>query len=237
MAAAKRALLLDFLRSACVVIMVLYHGMYDVKMVYGTEYDYFDAPWLSLLQKTVLCLFIVISGMSFAISDKGRRNLSHYYRGTELLLAGTLISVSTYFFFPSEFIMYGVLTFFGLTMLITEPLLPLLRPVPKYLGLILSIFLAIGSKLWLSSLGYAHQDYLAVFGYRSQGFVSSDYVPLVPYIFVFWAGFYLYHLLKDSYLMSYSSPEWLAQLNNFCLPIYIFHQPVLLLMLRPFFDF
>lgn len=234
MARAKRSLLLDLLRIICVAIYVVYHGIYDVKLVYGTDYSYLDGLGFVVLQKTVLCLFMVISGMSFAITCCEKINTRHYLRGLELLGVGTAITVCTYFFMPSELIQYGVITFFGLATLLSELFLPLLRHFNKYTGLVLNISLAIISKLWLSSLGYAANDLFAVFGYRSKSFVSSDYVPLLPYIFVFWCGYYLYDIMKNGILMSYQSPVWLAKINGYCLLIYIVHQPVLLLVLKPF---
>lgn len=234
MAKAKRSLLLDFLRLTCVAIYVVYHGIYDVKMVYGTDYNYLDGLGFVVLQKTVLCLFMVISGMSFAITCRKQVNVRHYYRGLELLAVGTAITICTYFFMPSELIQYGVITFFGLATLLTEACLPFLRRLDKYTGLVLNISLAIISKLCLSRVGYAANDLLAVFGYRSKDFVSSDYVPLLPYIFVFWCGYYLYDIMKNGVLLGYQSPDWLAKVNRYCLLIYIVHQPVLLVVLKPF---
>ena len=37
------------------------------------------------------------------------------------------------------------------------------------------------------------------------GFFSADYFPLIPWLFMFWTGFYLYHLVGKERCLLYTS--------------------------------
>lgn len=75
--------------------------------------------------------------------------------------------------------------------------------------------------------------YLAWLGFPSPGFVSGDYYPLIPFVFMYLTGFFAAQAAQAS---SLEAPTWayanpipaLAVLGRHALPFYLLHQPVIL---------
>lgn len=107
-------------------------------------------------------------------------------------------------------VQFGVLTFLGSAALLTIPLRPLLSRIPPRPGLALSFVLFLVLRdvnkgflglagvplLYLPRNWYAN-TLSAGLGFPAPSFVSSDYFPLLPWLFLFWAGFYLYRLRPE----------------------------------------
>ena len=68
-------------------------------------------------------------------------------------------------------------------------------------------------------------------GLRAHGFVSFDWVPFFPNIFMFflgaWFGQKLLVAPADSRLRTLGAPKWLAWPGQRTLLIYLIHQPIL----------
>lgn len=75
--------------------------------------------------------------------------------------------------------------------------------------------------------------YLAWLGFPGPGFVSGDYYPLIPFVFMYLTGFFAAQAARAS---SLEAPAWayanpipaLAVLGRHALPFYLLHQPVIL---------
>lgn len=75
--------------------------------------------------------------------------------------------------------------------------------------------------------------YLAWLGFPGPGFVSGDYYPLIPFVFMYLTGFFAAQAAQAS---SLEAPAWayanpipvLAALGRHALPFYLLHQPVIL---------
>ena len=65
----------------------------------------------------------------------------------------------------------------------------------------------------------------AVLGFPPAGFYSSDYFPLLPWLFLFWVGYYLWPLIRSWKPLQRKVPVFSA-LGRLCLPVYVVHQPV-----------
>lgn len=98
-------------------------------------------------------------------------------------------------------VQFGVLTFLGSVALLTIPLRPLLSRIPPRPGLALSfaLFLVLRdvNKGFLGHAGvpllYLPRNWYANtlsagLGFPAPSFVSSDYFPLLPWLFLFWTG-------------------------------------------------
>ncbi|MBP3485343.1 MAG: DUF1624 domain-containing protein, partial [Oscillospiraceae bacterium] len=66
--------------------------------------------------------------------------------------------------------------------------------------------------------------FTALLGFPQQGFYSTDYFSLLPWVFLFWTGYYLYRLRRQE-PPRLSLPAVTA-LGRHSLLVYLLHQPV-----------
>ena len=74
-------------------------------------------------------------------------------------------------------------------------------------------------------------------GFPGPGFVSSDYFSLLPWLLLFWTGYFLYRLRPAEPLLPDIRLPGFSAMGRHSLLIYLLHQPVLyaLLVLLPTF--
>lgn len=230
--------LLDTVRGVCILSMVAYHGMYDLVDIFGLPSAWYTGLPGYIWQQSICWTFILLSGMCWQLSRH------HVKRGLLLVGCGAAISLITWLAMPSQRILYGVLNLLGLSALLLIPLDKLFRKVPAWAGLGGALLLfALTKNVSRGSLGFEGlvlcplpewlyvTDLLAVAGFPSPTFWSTDYFPLLPWFFLFCAGYFLWRLLSQSE----RAKELLAPgvrplsfLGRHSLIIYLAHQPVLM---------
>ena len=62
---------------------------------------------------------------------------------------------------------------------------------------------------------------------RPPAFASSDYFALLPWLFLFWTGFYLYRLRPEIPALPDIRLPGLSVISRHSLLLYLLHQPVL----------
>ena len=231
----RRFHLIDALRGLALVNMLAMHALYDVNVVFGREPGWALRPGVHVWQQYICWSFILIAGFSWAWGKK--RNLR---RGLLLNLLGFAITAVTLLAVPQEAIWFGILNFLGCAILLTLALEKGLDRLPTTVGLALCaalfwFFFRVNAgvlgfglrvpaalyRIWpLTPLGFPHPD-----------FRSSDYFPLLPWIFLFWCGFYLKRLFDKSPACQRAARTKLPLLSavgRHTLPVYLLHQPVLM---------
>ncbi|MFR8065615.1 MAG: heparan-alpha-glucosaminide N-acetyltransferase domain-containing protein [Acutalibacter sp.] len=230
--------LLDTVRGVCILSMVAYHGMYDLVDIFGLPSAWYTGLPGYIWQQSICWTFILLSGMCWQLSRH------HVKRGLLLVGCGAAISLITWLAMPSQRILYGVLNLLGLSALLLIPLDKLFRKVPAWAGLGGALLLfALTKNVSRGSLGFEGlvlcqlpswlyvTDLLAVAGFPSPGFWSTDYFPLLPWFFLFCAGYFLWRLLSQSERAKErlaSGVRPLSFLGRHSLIIYLAHQPVLM---------
>ena len=230
--------LLDTVRGVCILSMVAYHGMYDLVDIFGLPSAWYTGLPGYIWQQSICWTFILLSGMCWQLSRH------HVKRGLLLVGCGAAISLITWLAMPSQRILYGVLNLLGLSALLLIPLDKLFRKVPAWTGLGGALLLfALTKNVSRGSLGFEGlvlcrlprwlyaTDLLAVVGFPSPSFWSTDYFPLLPWFFLFCAGYFLWSLLDKSprakeLLRPGLRP--LSFLGRHSLVIYLIHQPALM---------
>ena len=230
--------LLDTVRGVCILSMVAYHGMYDLVDIFGLPSAWYTGLPGYIWQQSICWTFILLSGLCWQLSRR------HVKRGLLLVGCGAAISLITWLVMPSQRILYGVLNLLGLSALLLIPLDKLFRKIPAWAGLGGALLLfALTKNVSRGSLGFEGlvlcqlpswlyaTDLLAVVGFPSPTFWSTDYFPLLPWFFLFCAGYFLWGLLSQSE----RAKERLAPgvrplsfLGRHSLIIYLAHQPVLM---------
>ncbi len=232
----KRYYILDDIRGLAVISMVLYHLTWDIVYLAGVKLSWYEALPGRLWQRSICLTFILLSGFCWSL---GRR---HGLRGLTVFLGGLAVTAATASFMPENVIVFGILTLLGSCMLLMIPLEKLARRVPAPAGLVVSAALfALLSEAENGTAAFGlvrlpaalYRDWFTAYlGFPQEGFFSADYYPLIPWIFLFTAGYFLYRIFERH--------GWLRPLERRGLPplewtgrhafeIYLIHQPVLAL--------
>ena len=235
----QRVWFLDEARGLSVLLMVLHHGAYDAVFLLGWPLPFLFSGWFGVIRAFFAGVFVLISGCACRLS---RNNLR---RGARCLLLAAGLSLATALLIPSQRIRFGVLHLLGCAMLLFACLQPLLDRIPPFFGSVAGFFLFFfcfqAPDGWLgfgpvriSLPGLFYQNaFTAALGFPGPGYASADYFPLVPWLFLFWAGTCL-----GVWLRLRQGPAWLyrihipflATVGQKSLWIYLIHQPVFYLL-------
>lgn len=235
-----RYYLLDSLRGLWILAMVAYHALWDMVNIYGVEIPWFASDMAFVVQRTIRWGFLLLSGFCLRM---GSRPLK---RGFVTLAAAVVVTLVSMVAVPGSPIRFGVLSFIGTATVLTGLLDKGMQKLHPYIGLAVSLGLFIltmevnrgylaGVRLpvWL----YAN-DFTAFLGLPHPGFVSSDYVPVIPWLFAYWIGYYSYGIfLKHGWLKLLTAVRIrpLEFLGRHSLIVYMVHQPVVYAILALIF--
>ena len=107
-----RVELLDELRGLSILLMVIYHGAYDLVYLFHWPLPVLHHPLLFFLQPFFAGIFVLLSGMACRFS---RNNLR---RGVQALAFGALLALITSNLIPGQAVRFGILHLLGLGMLL-----------------------------------------------------------------------------------------------------------------------
>lgn len=232
-----RIFLIDEVRGFAIIMMVLYHAAYDLVVIYHVDFPLFYHPVLRILEQLFAGLFIIISGMSSRLSK------SNLKRGFICLGIALVITFATWYFLPSELILFGIIHLLGVSMILFALLKPLLDRIPAGIGFGVFFVLGLltlgvpygyigikGLLYWSLPAAWYTTSWLFPLGFVGTGFYSADYFSLLPWLFIFLAGTFAGIPLRDKkfpgeFYRSHSKFLQLAGRNT--LIIYILHQPIL----------
>lgn len=241
---AGRLPLLDSIRGLTLISMILYHALWDAVFLYGAEIGWYRSTAGFLWQQSICWSFILLSGFCTALGSHPFR------RGWTVFGCGLLVTAVTLFVLPNEPIIFGVLTFLGSAMLLSgfaKPLLDRVSPAAAVPCAAASFFLFL--FLYPTGRGYAGIDgifsvffprqlyagYGAAFlGFQPPDFVSSDYFPLLPWLFLFMTGLFAGKAMKSQFFRAFWNRGFspLSFLGRHSLAVYLVHQPLLYLAFR-----
>ncbi len=238
-AARVRYHLLDELRGLAVICMVFYHGFYTLAEIFRLEAGYALLGFFRPAEPYFAGLFILLSGIA---SQLTRSNLK---RGLKLLgvsLALTAVTYGLTFFGMEVAIWFGILHMLSICMLLAAVVNRPLEKLPPVVGVILCLFLFvitlhirdgyIGLPFlrWELPAAVMECDWLFPLGIVTQHFSSADYFPLLPWMFLFFAGACAGIWAKRGRFPAFFANSHLPPLSfvgRHALIIYIVHQPVL----------
>lgn len=213
-----RCALLDELRGLDLISMMLYHGMWDLVYLFGVRAPWYGSWQGELWQQSICWVFILLSGFCLPL---GRHPVK---RGAMVFWCGALVTAVTLIFMPADAVWFGVLTLLGSAMIITGLLEKWLEKVPPVVGLAGSFFLFYFTRH--AADGYLQLGHWLI---TPPGFLYANYFPLIPWLFLFWTGFYLYHLVGKERLepLHRSVCPPLGWMGRHSLLLYLLHQPVI----------
>lgn len=232
----KRVGLLDDLRGLLIILMVIYHFIFDITDVYSVSNSLLDVPFVIFSRILGASLFILIAG---SMCNYSRNNLK---RGLIAFAIAMAISLVTAFIIPSQSVKFGIIHFMGVAMILYHILAKLFTKIPTMLGIVVfsSLFL-ISFHLPDGYLGFENLVAIALpkswylanyypFGFSGVGFASVDYYPIFPWIFIFFTGCFIGRLMKQGLFPAFfykSYNRFLNYAGKHTLVIYVAHQPIL----------
>jgi uncharacterized membrane protein len=225
----KRIDLIDGLRGLSVILMVFHHLFYDLVEFMNAPVWLFSNPVFNVLHYFFAGTFIFLSGLSSQLS---RSNIKRGLKviGIALLITAVTVLMDKFVLLATEMqILFGILHLLGFCMVFYGLTRKFWDGIPHVAAPILYIALLVGSALLVKNIS-SENPYIWMFGWYTDGFYSSDYFPILPWVFVFllgtWAGYYV----KENRL-----PAWFYEQRVPLLPavgrksllIYVLHQPAL----------
>lgn len=234
----KRFIEIDWLRGVAILLMVVFHGAYNVDYLEIASLDLWSGGWL-LVARVVQVIFIATTGMTLVLSYKKgqrqgrghslRRRLNH---AGVVFGFGMLITLITWVLFKEEAVKFGILHFLGISMVLA---LPFLRFGVWNFFWGLLVFVGSFMLKGVSVVG----DWWFPLGLTTSGFNSLDYFPLFP-----WFGLFLWGVAWASWFyeggrrrcdFSLNVPRFISRslcfLGRRSLLIYLIHQPILMVVI------
>ena len=229
--------LIDALRGFALVNMVLFHLMYDIFNIFSAGTGWNSEPLTIIWERFICCSFIILSGVSF--------NFSHrpFKRGIVLNACGFLITIVTVLVIPSQAVWFGILNFLGCAMMLAYPLKAYLENIKPVVGAILNLLLFaflygvpegyvgfFGVELFkLPEFLYGTKA-LAFIGFPPADFHSTDYFPIIPWIFLFLSGCFAWRVIKNCNADSFFKRKvpFFDFIGRHTLIIYLLHQPIIM---------
>ena len=248
---------LDALRGFSVILMVVYHFLFDL--------DYFNIRpmpgWLwpqQLYGFPITFLFIFIAGISLALSASKTKNSKVMMqkmlkRGIFIFAVGLLITAVTWIYPHDGAILFGVLHLIGMSTILAIPFLlggtkekaanaydfgkmrnSFLILIPLIFGIVVialsKVVEKINGPIWMVPLGI-----------HPYGFYALDYEPLFPWFGVVLigiaVGFWIYPKGERRFSLRKVEAKWLkgiSWIGRHSLEIYLVHQPIILAVLWVF---
>ena len=213
----QRFFWLDLWRSLAVLVMLIFHAMWDLELFGILPAGIMESPLANVLRYVFGGSFILISGLLVLRGSRAAR------RGFLLLCLGLAVAVvTTLIGLPVQF---GILTLLGLCMLLCGALrAPLLKLRGPWMAAV-SLALFVGTWV-LTARVRVEAGWLFPLGLRRADFFSADYWPLVPWAFLYLLGAALSGYLPERAKEGVRAPA-LTFLGRHSLVIYLVHQPVL----------
>lgn len=229
----KRIWELDALRGLCILGVIVVHFIYDlVEMYQIIDWDY--PPLFAFVKQWGGVLFLLISGICVTLGSHSVR------RGIIVFACGMVITAVTYGMYYYDFATKGIIIYFGVLhcLGICMLLWPTYKGMSWWALLLHGLFLVVLGlyldHLLVEDLLINEGQYLAPLGIYPEGFVSSDYFPLLPNLGFFLIGSAMgksIYRKKESLLPKVNARFGPIRFLSFCgrqsLWIYLLHQPVL----------
>lgn len=235
---AKRFTVPDILRGLTLISMIAYHTAWDMAYLFEIKgnWAWFESDFAYVWQQSICWSFILLSGFCWSLGRK------KWKRGLLVLVAGALTSLVTLLVMPDDRIIFGVLTFLGSAMLLMIPLDKALSKCEPVVGVMVSAFLFFVTRnVNDGELGFGdihlvdlpeglYRGWVATYlGFTESGFFSTDYFSLLPWLFLFLVGYFLFGVFKKKNwfgILEKGKCLPLEALGRHSLLIYMLHQPL-----------
>ena len=228
---------IDLLRGIALVLMILFHTLFDLNFFGIFPVDLYTGFWRLYAYATV-SVFLCLVGVSLVISraraarylDTGALAKKFVLRGAGIVCLGLLVTLVTWWYLHEGFIVFGILSLIGVSVM-CSPLFFRFGRMNAVLGLLIIVigwvFTTMTGPIWLLPVGI-----------HPATFWSVDYEPIFPWFGVVLIGIALGNVLYPGGVRSFAIPRLpattvapLVFMGRHSLLIYLVHQPLILAVL------
>jgi uncharacterized membrane protein len=230
----------DALRGVAIIMMVVYHLMWDLWYFRILPELILTAGFWKYFQRTTASLFLILVGVSLTISYRravvAQGTTAGLFpkflrRGLGIFALGMLITLGVWLSGVGS-VHFGILHLIGFSVVAAYPLL-------RFRWLNLALWLVLYSAGgWMASI-HSAQLWLVWLGITPQPYLAVDYFPVIPWFGVVLLGVFLGNTLYTPTGRLVPLPDlsaWLPVrglrfLGRHSLVIYLIHQPILIAFL------
>lgn len=222
----KRITIFDTVRGFTMLSMAGFHACYDLAYLYGWNMPWFtQGMFQDIWRASISWVFLFIAGWMCTLSHNNIKRAAKYALAALVVwLATTLVSVD-------DSVNFGIIYCMAACTGIVALADPVLKKISAKWGMPLCLVLF--ALTWSIPKTVYPIPYLAWLGFPSPEFVSGDYYPIIPFIFMYLAGYFAARIAQG---IAKPIPSWayanplpaLAGLGRHALPFYLLHQPVIL---------
>lgn len=215
----NRNVSVDVLRTFAIVLMVIFHFLYDLKFFGFVTWDTPDGPGWRQFRQVILSSFFICLGVSLVYAHSNKIHWTPFFkRLAQITGSALLITLVSLIMVAENWIYFGVLHFIAVASVFT--IFWVNRPT---LSLLIGVsIIAIYNLQWVQGMW--------PFTYLSQHlpYYTNDYVGLFPWLGVVFLGIWMGHQrwLKNDPLSFLQSYKWLIKPGKHSLIIYLVHQPL-----------
>ena len=240
---AERLWEIDFLRGIAIIMMIIYHLIFDLNYfkIYAT--DIYSAPVLIFLYP-IGTAFLLLVGISLTLSysraqktlAKKQLQLKFLKRGMGIFGLGLIITLATWIYLKEGFIIFGILHCIGISIILAYPLIKY-----KFKNLIIGMIL-ITLGIILRSLTFDF-NWLLWLGFVPSGFYTLDYFPLLPWFGVVLIGIFIGNAVYEDNKRKFKLKDlsqniairFMCFLGRHSLVVYLLHQLIIIAIIRLIF--
>ena len=232
----------DSLRGVAIVMMVIFHLMWDLWYFRVLPDVVLWAGFWKYFQRTTAILFILLVGVSLTISYQrsvAKRGVDGLYlkflvRGLRIFGLGMVITVVTAAL-RIGYVHFGVLHLIGFSIAVAYPFL-------RYRRLNLALWAAFVVAGYFVRYQYVDTLWLVWLGLTPRLYAPNDFFPLIPWFGVVLLGVFLGNTFYPQGKRTFFLPDFSAWLpfrfleflGRHSLLIYMVHQPALFALLALF---
>jgi uncharacterized membrane protein len=225
---------IDFLRGIAVIMMIVYHVLFDLDFLQIVNFP-LQTLWFRLFLYPIGTLFLLLVGVSLVLS------YNRYYqkhkivppftkylkRGVILFSLALLITAITWVYPHEGFIVFGVIHCIGLSIILSYFFIS--KPEISLMTGVVIIILGI----YFMNISVSN-PYVFWLGLKTPFFYTLDYFPLLPWFGVVLIGIFIGQrispFLEKRYRVDQKIPRFfkaITVLGKNSLIVYILHQPIL----------
>jgi uncharacterized membrane protein len=234
--ARPRFALVDAVRGAAIIGVVIYHLFWDLSYFWLIPIDVSTQPAWVAFARGLLATFILLVGVSLVLAHRNGIRWNPFWRRLAIVGgAALLVTIGTYVAFPATFVYFGVLHAIALFSLLGLAFLA----APLWLVLALAVA-AIAAPLLYTHPVFSEPQWSWI-GFWAVPPPTNDLVPIFPWFGVTLLGIGLTRWALDAgaaerighWHANGRASRALLKAGRWSLIIYLVHQPLLLAVIYP----